>query len=91
MKTSAFRHRQRKKKDNVARHSNRSAAHHNKFTYAPVMSHLTTVPNEFTEGSLRCPECRPTQDHTVNPDCRLCGGDGQTDLGSARGHILGEL
>jgi RecJ-like exonuclease len=45
---------------------------------------------EQSDRDIRCPECRPTAAHTVNPHCRLCGGAGETDINVARGHILGE-
>jgi RecJ-like exonuclease len=45
---------------------------------------------EQSDRDIRCPECRPTAAHTVNPHCRLCGGAGETDIKAARSHILGE-
>lgn len=45
---------------------------------------------EPSDRDIRCPECRPTALHKVNPHCHLCGGAGETDINVARGHILGE-
>ena len=45
---------------------------------------------EPSDRNIRCPECRPTALHKVNPHCHLCGGAGETDINVARGHILGE-
>jgi RecJ-like exonuclease len=45
---------------------------------------------EPNDRGIRCPECRPTASHMVNPHCHLCGGAGETDINVARGHILGE-
>jgi len=45
---------------------------------------------EPSDRGIRCPECRPTASHIVNPHCHLCGGMGETDINVARGHILGE-
>ena len=88
MLQSKFQEKKRKKKDNVARHTRRAKAHSNKFGHTLLLAGYDMAEN--IEGRLRCPECRPTQNHTTNPDCRLCGGTGQTDLSTARDHILGE-
>lgn len=89
MLQSKFQERKRRKKESAVRHTRRAKAHSNKFGHTPLLAGYDMAEN--IEGHLRCPECRPTQNHTINPDCRLCGGEGQTDLSTARDHILGEL
>jgi hypothetical protein len=45
---------------------------------------------EPDDRGIRCPECRPTTSHAINPDCQLCSGAGETAINVARGYILGE-
>ena len=49
--------------------------------YAYAQDLMGWDPNDH---SIRCPECRPTASHKVNPHCHLCGGVGETDIIKAR-------
>ncbi len=95
MRQSDYRRKmQKKRRANFLKVQKSQSERHRNFNHAYMVLGTPYAQDligwEQSDRDIRCPECRPTAAHTVNPHCRLCGGAGETDINVARGHILGE-